>query len=411
MVTSSERFLKDFHYLATIGATPQGGVHREAGSTADAMQRAWFGGKLAAEGFEVQFDEVGNQFGLLEFDPKLPYILVGSHLDSQPTAGAYDGAYGVIAAAQAAFEVANRVRASDTSPQFNLGVVNWFNEEGSRFTPSMMGSAVFTGKLSADAALDSRDRSGISVRECLGQLGQLGSRPQIEVAGYLEIHIEQGRLMEREGAQVGIVTATWGARKFEITIHGEQAHTGSAEMADRRDALLGAAELILLAKNLSREHVASQLHTAVSTIDVYPNSPVVVASRAKINLDLRCEDASVLDGAAGQVAEAVSRIEAEHGLEIDVQVTHSWDVNPYDEGLFETAQQAIDEGGFRGMQLKTIAGHDSTNMKDIAPTIMLFIPSVDGISHNIREFSKDDDLVAGLQVLTDCLNRMCSVPA
>ncbi|MFD1932234.1 hypothetical protein ACFSKW_12190 [Nonomuraea mangrovi] len=203
-------FLRDFAYLSSIGAMPSGGVDREAATLPDAMQRSWLGGWLTSRGFDVRVDEIGNQFGLVELVPGAPYILTGSHLDSPPTAGRFDGAYGVAASAHAADAVARLARSGQITPRYNLAVVNWFNEEGSRFTPSMMGSSVFTGKPPLENAYSVEDDRGISVREALTRIGSIGTPPELPLAGYAEIHIEQGKELEAAGARIGVVTGTWG---------------------------------------------------------------------------------------------------------------------------------------------------------------------------------------------------------
>ena len=406
IITAPEEFLRDFHYLKTIGATPNGGVNREAATVPDAMQRAWFGGWLASHGFRIHVDEIGNQFGLLEMVPGAPYIIAGSHLDSQPTAGAYDGAYGVIAAAHAAATVARQAAAGDLSPRFNVGVVNWFNEEGSRFAPSMMGSSVFTGKLALEDAHAVTDKDGVSVKEALSAIGHLGTPLAEEIAGYLEIHVEQGKELEREGVPIGIVTGTWGARKFQVTVTGAQAHTGSALMEDRRDALLGAAALIVAVRELAEENSEHKLHTAVSQIETYPNSPVTVTSHTRCNMDLRCESAEVLEAAEAAIRKSAIEISERWNIDIEIERTHQWDVNPYTDKLLSIPAAVSDELGYGTLNVNTVAGHDSTNMKDIVPTIMLFVPSTDGLSHNEGEFTPDTDLVAGVKVLTGSFSKL-----
>src|SRR5690606_6928692 len=237
--------------------------------------------------FTVQRDAIGNQFGLLELVPGAPYVLTGSHMDSQPTAGRFDGAYGVMAAAHACFRVAEELRAHPSKARFNLAVVNWFNEEGSRFKPSMMGSSVFTGKMPLMDALATPDPRGTTVKDALDAIGERGGFEGPDVASYAEIHVQQGRSMEEDGVTIGLVNATWGARKFEFKITGEQAHSGSTLMSDRRDALLGAARLIVAARELVDEFEPGALHTACGEINVYPNSPVVVASEVQLLFDLR----------------------------------------------------------------------------------------------------------------------------
>ena len=237
MSTTSAQFLEDFAAMSSFGATPGGGVDRQAGTPADHATRAWFGEWLARHGFEESVDEAGNQFGTMDLVPGAPYVLIGSHLDSQPLAGRYDGAYGVLAAAHACALVAEETRAGSIAPAYNLAVVNWFNEEGSRFAPSMMGSSVFTGKLQLKDALATTDSNGTTVSQALtsGHRTPDGTAPRLAgVSQYAEIHIEQGRNLEESGTQVGTVDRTWAASKYRVTVDGAQSHTGATRMADRR---------------------------------------------------------------------------------------------------------------------------------------------------------------------------------
>jgi len=405
-VLSDAGFLHDFEVMSAFGATEAGGVDRQAATPADIEQRRWFATRLADLGFTVEYDRIGNQFGLLELVPGAPYVVVGSHMDSQPTAGKYDGAFGVLAAAYAAARAAERLRAdASVSPQFNLAVVNWFNEEGSRFAPSMMGSAVFTGKLPLEEALNIRDRSGVSVQDALEPTGFLGTGDGPAAAFCAEIHIEQGRELENAAATIGLVTASWAARKYVIEVKGAQAHSGATVMADRQDALYGAAQLVVAARRLTDRFPG--LHTAIGQLDVYPNSPVVVASNVTLLLDLRSPDAALLAEAQDHLLAQFAEIEADARVAIVSTLSHAWDVNPYQPAGVELSRAVSERLGLPHREIMTVAGHDSINMKDIVPTVMLFVPSVDGISHNEGEYTEDADLVAGLSVLTEVTAELC----
>lgn len=405
--TPDEEFLADFARLSTFGAVPgTGGVERQAGTAADGEQRRWFAELLTAHGFTVERDGVGNLFGLLEMAPGAGYVLTGSHLDSQPTAGRFDGAYGVLASAHACFRIADAWRRGERHPALNLAVVDWFNEEGSRFKPSMMGSAVFTGKLPAQQALATTDRAGVTVAEALDALHERGGFSDLPVESYAEIHIEQGRVLERDGLTIGLVEATWAARKYAFEVLGEQGHTGSTVMADRRDALLGAAMLVVAARELADRFPTGTLHTSVGELTVYPNSPVVVASKVRLLLDLRSPDAEVIAEADRMLTEAIARIETSAHVAVSRSTSHGWEVNPYQPAGVKLARAVAEDLGLSHGEVMTVAGHDSTNMKDMVPTVMLFVPSVEGISHNTAEFTSDSDLLAGLGMLTALLERL-----
>ncbi|WP_349827278.1 M20 family metallo-hydrolase [Brevibacterium litoralis] len=408
--TTGEAFLLDWAELSRYGAVAgTGGVDRQAATEPDGQQRAWFARLLESQGFTVRRDAIGNQFGLLELVPGAPYVLTGSHLDSQPTAGRFDGAYGVMASAYAAFRAAEAFRADPDSARYNIAVVNWFNEEGSRFKPSMMGSGVFTGKLDLDTALATTDTAGTTVAQALDALGERDSSGEpfdLEVASYAEIHVQQGRSMEEDGVTIGLVDATWGARKFEFVVTGEQGHSGSTLMPDRRDALLGAARLVVAARDLVDGFDPGVLHTACGEIHAYPNSPVTVASEARLLIDLRSADSAVLDRAVDMLMAEIDRVQATDGVDIEIRTSHSWDRNPYPEDGIALAREVAESLGLSSERVMTIAGHDSTNMKDRVPTVMLFVPSVNGVSHNVGEYTKDEDLLSGIDHMTGVVDRL-----
>jgi N-carbamoyl-L-amino-acid hydrolase len=411
----AESFLRDFRSLSAIGETPGHGVDRQAATPADAQARAWFTSLAAQYGFRTETDRIGNLFALLEWNPGAPYVLVGSHLDSQPTAGKYDGAYGVAAALHTGRRLADAAVGtaadggppSSRRPKYNLAVVDWFNEEGCRFAPSMMGSSVYTGKLPADVALSVTDTQGTSVREALEGIGHLGAGTGPQAAAYAEIHIEQGRSLEETGTTIGLVHSCWAAVKYSATVHGEQAHTGSTVIADRKDALLGASRLVVLLREIADHFPGAVLHTSVGQLTVYPNSPVVVPSKVDLVMDMRTADEHVLASAKTLLRAGLARIEAEASVTIQVEESHSWGVNPYQPEGVDLAEACADELGLTRRRVFTLAGHDSINMKDIVPTVMLFVPSVDGISHNEREFTHDADACAGVDLLTRVVERLC----
>ena len=214
--------------------------------------------------------------------------------------------------------------------------------------------------------------------------------------------------MEQDGVTIGLVNATWAAHKFEFRVTGEQAHSGSTLMPERRDALLGAARLVVAARELVDEFAPGSLHTACGELNVYPNSPVVVASEVELLLDLRSPDAEVIRAAHASLMATVERVQREDRVGIEVIAEHAWDQNPYPEHGVELAREVAEELGLTHDRVMTVAGHDSTNMKDEVPTVMLFVPSVDGISHNLAEYTRDEDLLAGIAHLTGVVGRLAA---
>ena len=400
-------FLRDFHQVATIGATDRGGVERQAATDADRQTRDWFSAFARARGWAVEVDGIGNLFATLEFVPGAPAIVSGSHLDSQPRGGRFDGAYGVLAALHAAAELERRVAEGELTPRYNLVVVDWFNEEGSRFPPSIMGSSVYAGLLDREQILGVRDLAGTTVREALEAVGYLGtSGGPGKLAGYAEVHIEQGRILEREGIALGAVDSSWYTQKIEIDVLGEQSHTGATAMADRRDALVGAARVTLLVRDICNEYPAESLVSSVGQITVEPNSPIVVNSRVHLVADLRANDPAIVQSARDALMARFQQVADEERLEI---VARDFDIRPnryYPQEGVALQQRVADRLGLSIRRMQTMAGHDSVAMNTITPSVMMFVPSVDGVSHCEREFTSDGDLVNGLIALTEVIAEL-----
>ena len=396
-------FLDDFATMSSFGATAAGGVDREAATADDGRTRRFLADWFDRHGLTTTVDAVGNMYGSVEFVPGAPYVLVGSHLDSQPTAGKYDGAYGVLAAAHAVHHLKEHVERGSLTPQFNLAAVNWFNEEGSRFSPSLMGSGVFIGKFDAENILKVTDRAGISVRDALSDIGFHGIDPAPEAVSYAEIHIEQGPILEREGLSIGIVTANWAARKYSITVHGEQSHTGATHMALRHDALVGASRIVLAARELTSKFDEGLLLASVGQFDVEPNSPIVVPSKVTMAVDLRSSDPGVLEQAHEMLLAAIAEV---NQVNVSIDTSSLRPSTSYQLEGVELAEGAAKDLGLSHRRMLTMAGHDSVNLKDIVPTVMLFVPSVDGISHSEKELTREEDLLDGVKMLTETVARM-----
>lgn len=398
---STTEFLTDFHHVATFGATVDNGVDRQSATAEDKLSRDWFADFAAQHDWEVRVDGIGNMFALIEFVPGAPYVLIGSHLDSQPLGGRFDGAYGVIAALHAAAQVAARIAEEGGKPEFNLGVVNWFNEEGSRFAPSIMGSSVFAGLMDQNEMLNVRDLAGVSVAEALTAIGYRGSDPRPTVVGYAEIHIEQGRILEREGIDLGSVEYSWYTQKLDIEVLGEQSHTGATAMADRHDALVAASKTVLLVHEVTKAFEPEALVSSVGRFTVEPNSPIVVARRVHLVADLRSASPEIVRSARSSLLEDIAAIAEEHDITINVRDFDVRDIQRFPNTGVELTEKVAADLGLSVRPICTMAGHDSVPMNRIVPTVMMFIPSVDGVSHCEREFSTDDQMTAGVAALTN----------
>lgn len=402
----STGFLEDFHHSAQFGATAAQGVDRQAGTPEHGAVRDWFEGRAKDFGFTVRTDQIGNIFALKEWVEGAPFVLVGSHLDSQPLGGRFDGTYGVIAALHAAHIVDEQVNSGTLVPQFNIAVVDWFNEEGARFAPSIMGSSVFTGRLPLETALKTTDPGGVTVAEALEETGRLGDKLDLVASAHAEIHIEQGRRLERAGLSIAAVDRSWYTQKLLVRVVGEQSHTGATIMADRRDALLGASQAVIAAEEVVRDFEPERLITSVGQFDVTPNSPIVVPSRVDLVVDLRADQQEDVEAARSKLLEKFQSIATARNLTITTEDFDVRKIQEFPRESVELVEKAARDEGHESVALATMAGHDSVPLNLVVPSVMMFIPSVDGISHCEREFTTDEDMLTGLKVLCNVVSRL-----
>ncbi|MCD1287757.1 MULTISPECIES: M20 family metallo-hydrolase [unclassified Brevibacterium] len=408
-------FLADFHHVASIGATDNNGVDRQALTPEDKATRDWMRDWAARNGFDLRIDAIGNMFACLQLVPEssdttgtptAPYVLIGSHLDSQPLGGRFDGAYGVIAALFAALRVKESLAESGQVPEFNLAVVNWFNEEGGRFAPSIMGSSVYAGLFDLEEMLAVEDLEGTSVAEALKTIGYAGTDTPPEAISYAEIHIEQGRILEREATDIGVVEASWYTQKLDIDVLGEQSHTGATAMADRHDALVAASKVVLAVAEVVNDFEDEALVSSVGQHVVEPNSPIVVPRRVHMVADLRSSDPAIVTAARDRLRSQIAEIARDHDITIDVADFDLRDKRHFPETGVELAEKSAANEGLSIRRLETMAGHDSVAMNHRVPAVMMFVPSVDGVSHCEREFTTDEDMVRGLRVLTNVATEL-----
>ena len=388
--------------LARHGATASGGVDRQALSPEEfAAWReviAWG----AQAGLAPSTDAAGNLFLRREgVDADAAPVVTGSHLDSQPSGGKFDGVFGVLAgieAAQAMHDAKVRLRRP-------LEIVAWMNEEGSRFAPGMMGSAAFTGAAALEQFLPIMDAQGITVRDALAALHrEFAHLPRRELrrplAAYVEAHIEQGPILEREGYVVGVVTGIQGKRTFRVTIQGEEAHAGTAEQRERKDALLAAVRMIH-ALDLAMLEGGDEVKFTVGRLTVVPNAPSVVAGKAVFSIDLRHVDSTRL----AALGDRIPVLCAQHAGRCSVTVAELTSARTLE---FPEAMRALIRSraaalGIATRDIFSAAGHDARFLHAVCPTGMIFVPCKDGISHNPRESAKPEELAAGARVLAQTL--------
>jgi beta-ureidopropionase / N-carbamoyl-L-amino-acid hydrolase len=396
-----------FALSSSIGATPAGGLHRLTASAADKQMRDAFCTWLTQQGFHVHVDEIGNIFGLMTLCEGAPWVLCGSHLDSQPLGGRFDGAYGVTGAAVTMATLARQLRDHSQTAQRNLAVVNWTNEEGARFQPSLTGSSVFTGALSLEQALDCCDGEGISLQTALQNIGYRGTAlPDLTVAAYCELHVEQGPHLELQQKQIGVVTETWAALKWQVTFRGEQNHTGPALMDRRRDALLAAAHTIV-AVRAEAERYGEALHTSVGRLETVPNSPNVVTSEATLFIEFRSADEALLRQLRDSFGQQMQSIAQNTSTDVSLDRAQYRPRQQLHAALSDLALAQAEKLGLKAMPMRSVAGHDAISMSYHCPSALLFVPSVDGLSHNEREYTATADLHRGLDMLMALLTELC----
>jgi beta-ureidopropionase / N-carbamoyl-L-amino-acid hydrolase len=407
----AQSFHEMFRESAKFGKVGKG-VSRVACSREDGAVRDWFVAWLTSNGFHVIIDQIGNIFGLLDFAGSgASVVLTGSHLDSQPNGGRFDGAYGVIAAAQAAHAIKSEVVAGRLVPRRNLCVVNWTNEEGARFQPSLLGSGVYAGRISLADALAVTDGDGVSVRHALHEIGYAGSGQAPRADRYVELHIECGPELEETGKTVGVTEKWWGAIKLQVSVKGEQAHTGPTAMRKRKDALFGAGLLIAGIRELAdleNSGGTERLYTSVGRIEVEPNSPNVVPSSATLFVELRSYEPDVLKKAEVQFRALLKEVEQRTCLPVTIDDVSVREAGHFDPDLVKLAWESAQRNNYPALAVATVAGHDAIPLASVCQSVLVVTPSAGGICHHEDEFTADKDLEAGLFVLTDMLERLCA---
>jgi N-carbamoyl-L-amino-acid hydrolase len=380
---------------AAIGGTRKGGICRLALSDDDRAIRDWFRASAEAAGCSVSIDTMGNMFARRAGrNAAQPAIAIGSHLDTQPTGGKFDGVIGVLAG----LEVLRILHESNYETHAPIEVVNWTNEEGSRFAPAMLASGVFAGALSLDYAYSRTDRAGQSFGDELLRIGYRGETPcgGRSLAAHFELHIEQGPILEAEQRRIGIVTGVQGMRWYEVTVTGAESHAGSTPMHLRRDALLVAARLID-----GIETIATSRSDAVATVGLVectPNSRNVVPGSVFFSVDLRHPQDEMV---AAMEAGLLALIERARAGTCAIVCERVWDSPAvhFDAGCIGAVRRATESLGVTSREMVSGAGHDSAYIARVAPTTMIFIPCAGGLSHNEAESIEQPDLTLGAEVL------------
>ena len=387
--------------MAKIGATEKGGNNRLALTDLDREARNLFVEWCQDAGCAITIDRMGNIFARRAGrDDNLAPVVTGSHLDTQPTGGKFDGVYGVLAGLEVIRTLNDQGR--ETERPFEVAV--WTNEEGTRFAPTMISSGVFAGKYSLDEALAITDTAGLSIGDELVRIGYAGDEEpgRHPVHAYFEAHIEQGPILEAEGKTIGIVTGAQGIRWYEVTLSGVESHAGTTPMERRHDALLGAARVIDLVHGIALEH-APDARITVGMIDAYPNSRNVIPGQVFLTIDSRHPVDEELVAIGNEMRNRITAIADNLGLDVAIEdILYSPPV-AFDAGCISAVAGAAEATGHSAREIVSGAGHDACYVATVAPTAMIFIPCVDGISHNEIEHASPEDCAAGCDVLLRAL--------
>lgn len=394
--------------MAEVGATPGGGSCRLALSDEDRRGRDLFLEWCRQANLEVRIDRLGNLFARRPGrDPHRLPIACGSHLDTQPRGGRFDGVYGVLAGLEV-LETLNDNGIQTLSP---LEVCVWTNEEGARFTPPMLASGVHAGVYSLEYALARRDAEGTNLGQALEEIGYAGELAcdRHRLGAFLEAHIEQGPVLEREQQSVGVVTGVQGSRWYRVTLSGQDAHTGATPMPGRRDALLAAARLIVSVKAIADAHAPLAV-ASVGQIDNTPNSPNTIAGQTELTIDIRHPSVDGQESMENSLHQAVALVTADTGVE--VEMTRIMDTPPIDfhPDCIAVVEKSASDRGYRYRRMLSGAGHDACHLAGVTPTAMIFVPCAGGLSHNEAESAAPDDLAAGANVLLDALLHLAERP-
>ncbi len=385
---------------ARFGATQKGGICRLTLTDLDRQVRDWFAEKCEALGCSVTVDEVGNMFALRPGRrADLKPIAIGSHLDTQPTGGKFDGVLGVLGG----LEVLRTLHDLGYETSAPLMLVNWTNEEGSRFAPAMLGSGVFAGVFDRAYADSREDRKGERFGAALEAIGYRGEAKAgtVPIGAMFELHIEQGPILEAESKVIGIVQGVQGMRWYDVTLTGQEAHTGSTPMHLRRNALVGAAALVEAVDRIAKSHPPAV--GTVGLMEVKPNSRNVIPGEVFLAIDFRHPDSAVLEAMEIEVDQSIGKIGVDMKLAIDWK--RIWDSPPvaFDPDCIACVREGAEKAGLPAREIISGPGHDAAYISRIAPTTMIFVPCANGISHNEAESTTLDECAAGAQVLLNAV--------
>ncbi len=394
---NGDRLWDSLMEMAKIGPGIAGGNNRQTLTDEDGEGRKLFQKWCEEAGLSMGVDKMGNMFMRREgTDPNALPVYVGSHLDTQPTGGKYDGVLGVLAG----LELVRTLNDLNIKTKHPIIVTNWTNEEGTRFAPAMLASGVFAGVHSLDWAYDREDSEGKKFGDELKRIGWLGDEEvgARKMHAFFELHIEQGPILEAEGIDIGVVTHGQGLSWTEITVTGKESHTGSTPMPMRKNAGLGMAKILQLVDEIAWKNKPDAVGAA-GHIDVYPNSRNVIPGKVVFTVDFRSPDLQTIKNMEDELKEGAKNICAELGLEVGFEKVGGFDPVKFDEDCVNAIRNAAQRLGYSHRNIISGAGHDACWINRVAPTAMVMCPCVDGLSHNEAEEIKKEWAIAGAEVL------------
>ncbi|TCW86923.1 Zn-dependent hydrolase [Burkholderia sp. SRS-46] len=397
--------------MARIGATPRGGVRRLALTDDDRRGRDRFAQACRDAGMTVSVDEIGNLFARRDgADAHAAPVLIGSHLDTQPEGGRFDGVYGVLAA----LELVRTLNDAGIATVKPIEIVSWTNEEGARFAPAMLGSAVFTGALPLADALARQDADGVTLGDALAACGYRGARGTGGRGGavdaYFEAHIEQGPVLEAHGTTIGVVTGGQAIRWLDVTVAGVAAHAGTTPMPYRKDALFASAQIALELERVAAGYAPRGLAT-IGQLGIRNASRNTIAGDLTFTVDLRHHDDAEVDAMERDLRDACARVAGARGVRVAVDTCWHSPATPFDADCVAHVAQAAAAFGYTNERIVSGAGHDAILLARHCPTAMVFIPCVDGLSHNEAEDALPDDVTRGANVLLHAVLARAGVAA
>ncbi|NKE36541.1 Zn-dependent hydrolase [Natronococcus sp. JC468] len=394
---TEDRFVETMRTQAEIGGTENGGLHRLALSDADKEVRDWFYERMERAGLDVRIDEFGNMFGRREGTRDLEPVLVGSHLDSQPYGGIYDGALGTIAALEFVRELNDR----NIETERPVEIVNWTNEEGSRFQPTLQGSGVWAGTLDVAEQYAVTDEDGVTVEEALERIGYKGdhpAEPATDYDSYLELHIEQGPYLESNGKDVGIVTGIVGLTWGEITFYGEANHSGATPIHHRSDAMVAAADVVTQVRRIPST-LGERTVGTVGSVQVQPDSINVIPGEVSFTYGFRDANAETIREAEKRVLREAEAAAEREGVTFEHEDRASADPVYFDDRCVDAVQQAADELHYDSMEVFSGGVHDATHANEVCDAGMVFAVSEDGKSHTEAEYTSWEDCYSAANTL------------